>query len=303
MNLGVNVPNFGPGTNPQSLDRWAKTIDDLGFDLLVLSDHVAVTDDVAAKYPTPFFDPLVTIAWLAGRVSRVNFGTSVLVVPYRHPALLAQVALNLQELSGSRIVLGVGVGWSSQEFAALGLLYRQRGSVTDDYLAALRSLFSNDVASHNGPHIHFEGVHSSRTSTKLDAPQIWVGGNGHAALARAIKFGEAWHPLDLSLSEMKDAISYLEVLATSMEVSAPSFAPRIKLRITDRPLLEETRRVGTGTMEQLSHDLVELRNLKATTVVFDPYFGDPAETLHPDAMLRDLATVMDIASKIKDDAP
>ena len=95
MRLGVNVPNFGPGTSPDILQRWALTVEGLGFDLLMVSDHVVVTPDVAEQYPAPFYEPFTTLAWLAGLTRRVRLGTTVLIVPYRHPLLTARMAADL----------------------------------------------------------------------------------------------------------------------------------------------------------------------------------------------------------------
>jgi hypothetical protein len=93
--MGVNVPNFGPGTAPGLLRRWAQTVEGLGFDLLMISDHIAVTPDVAEQYPPPFYEPFTTLAWLAGITDRIQLGTTVLIVPYRHPLLVARMAANL----------------------------------------------------------------------------------------------------------------------------------------------------------------------------------------------------------------
>ena len=142
--MGVNVPNFGPGTAPGLLRRWAQTVEGLGFDLLMISDHIAVTPDVAEQYPPPFYEPFTTLAWLAGITDRIQLGTTVLIVPYRHPLLIARMAANLNDLSGGRLVLGVGVGWAVQEFDALGVPFRQRGKLTDDYLRAVRAAWEND---------------------------------------------------------------------------------------------------------------------------------------------------------------
>ena len=125
MRLGVNVPNFGPGTNPDVLRRWALTVEGLGFDLLMVSDHIAVTPDVAEQYPAPFYEPFTTLSWLAGLTRGIRLGTTVLIVPYRHPLLIARMAANLNDLSGGRLVLGVGVGWAREEFGALGVPFRE----------------------------------------------------------------------------------------------------------------------------------------------------------------------------------
>jgi alkanesulfonate monooxygenase SsuD/methylene tetrahydromethanopterin reductase-like flavin-dependent oxidoreductase (luciferase family) len=132
VELGVNVPNFGPGTNPGRLRDWARTVEGLGYDLLMVSDHVAITPDVEAQYPAPFYEPFTTLSWLGGVTDRIRLGTTVLIAPYRHPLLTARMAANLDQLSGGRLVLGVGVGWARQEFEALGADFDRRGDADRD---------------------------------------------------------------------------------------------------------------------------------------------------------------------------
>ncbi|NRQ36121.1 LLM class flavin-dependent oxidoreductase [Nonomuraea sp. NN258] len=165
MRLGVSVPNFGPGTDPDLLCRWAQVAEGLGFDVLMVSDHVVLTPEVAGRYPPPFFEPFTTLAWLAARTSRIRLGTSVLIVPYRHPLLVARMAANLQQLSGGRLVLGVGAGWARQEFDALGVPFERRGRVTDEHLRAMRAAWEDDDDNYRG------GC----------AIPFWVGGGSGAA--------------------------------------------------------------------------------------------------------------------------
>ncbi len=110
MHLGVNVPNYGPGTDPGVLREWARIVEGLGFDLLMVSDHVVVTPDVAVRYPEPFYEPFTALSWLAGITTRVRLGTTVVVLPYRHPLVVARMALNLHELSGAGSCSGSASG-------------------------------------------------------------------------------------------------------------------------------------------------------------------------------------------------
>ncbi|GGQ59231.1 hypothetical protein GCM10010216_21540 [Streptomyces flaveolus] len=138
MQLGVNVTNFGPGTDPGILREWARLAEGLGFGALMVSDHVAITPDVAERYPEPFYEPFTTLSWLAALTTTVRLGTTVLVLPYRHPLLVARMTANLHQLSGGRFVLGAGVGWARQEFEALGVPFTARGRLTDECLGILR---------------------------------------------------------------------------------------------------------------------------------------------------------------------
>lgn len=272
MQLGVNVPNFGPGTSPDVLRDWARTVEGLGFDLLMVSDHVAVTPDVAEQYPAPFYEPFTALAWLAGVTSRIRLGTTVLVLPYRHPLLVARMAANVNELSGGRFVLGVGVGWARQEYEALGVRFGDRGRLTDEGLRAVRAAW-RDEADYRAGRI-----------------PIWVGGHSDAALRRAVRLGDAWHGLRLTPAAFREALGRLEVIAAEEGKPLPALTPRVLLHVTPGEAGPE-RRLGEGTVEQVVGDLVELRSLGAEAVVLDPFVGDPQETVHPEVAWQALATV------------
>jgi alkanesulfonate monooxygenase SsuD/methylene tetrahydromethanopterin reductase-like flavin-dependent oxidoreductase (luciferase family) len=166
---------------------------------------------------------------------------------------------NLDELSGGRLVLGLGVGGARQEFEALGVPFTERGRLTDQYLAVLRQAW---------------GAESSIP--------IWVGGNSEAAIRRSVKFDAAWHPLGVTLPFLRDAVA---------RHSPSALAPRITLRLTSSPASDPERLAGTGSLEQVLDDLDQLRRLGADTVVLDPYHGDPEETRRPDTAWRALTTV------------
>ncbi|WP_027346841.1 LLM class flavin-dependent oxidoreductase [Hamadaea tsunoensis] len=255
MQLGVNVPNFGPGTDPGVLREWARVVEGLGFELLMMSDHVVVTPEVSQRYPEPFYEPFTALSWLAGQTTRVRLGTTVLVLPYRHPALVARMVTNLDQLSGGRFVLGAGIGWSQQEYAALGVPFAQRGRLTDAHLTVLRETVS---------------------------VPIWVGGNSDAAIRRAARFGDAWHPLRNTIGWLRAAVA---------EHAPAGFAPRIALRLTGEPADGADRLAGVGTIEQVLDDLEQLRLLGAETVVLDPYNGDPEETRRPEVAWQALTAL------------
>ena len=277
MRLGVNVPNFGPGTNPDVLRRWALTVEGLGFDLLMVSDHIAVTPDVAEQYPAPFYEPFTTLSWLAGLTRGIRLGTTVLIVPYRHPLLIARMAANLNDLSGGRLVLGVGVGWAREEFGALGVPFRDRGRLTDEHLLAIRAAWQDETDYRSG-HI-----------------PLWIGGNSDAALRRAVRLGDAWHPLRFTPGWMAEAAARLTACAADQGRPAPALMPRIALRLTGAPVTEGDRLAGHGTIDQIMADLGQLRSLGADTVVLDPFNGDHRETTQPERAWRTLATVAERA--------
>ncbi|GAB4105557.1 LLM class flavin-dependent oxidoreductase [Micromonospora taraxaci] len=282
MQIGVNVPNFAPGTDPQVLRQWAQTVEGLGFGLLMVSDHIAVTPDVAEQYPAPFYEPFTTLSWLAGVTHRVRLGTTVLIVPYRHPLLTARMAANLNRLSGGRLVLGVGVGWARQEFEALGVPYQRRGALTDEYLQAMRDAWRNT------------------DDYDTDPIPLWVGGNSDAGMRRAVRLGDAWHPLRLTPDKLTDAAGRLDVIAAELGLPKPALMPRIALQETREPVTDPGRLAGVGTIEQITADLDRIRLLGAETVVLDPFNDDLTEIRQPERAWRTLAAVAAYAKNQED---
>jgi alkanesulfonate monooxygenase SsuD/methylene tetrahydromethanopterin reductase-like flavin-dependent oxidoreductase (luciferase family) len=273
VQIGVNVPNFAPGTDPDVLRRWAQTVEGLGFDLLMVSDHIAVTPDVAERYPAPFYEPFTTLSWLAGVTHRVRLGTTVLIVPYRHPLLTARMAANLNRLSGGRLVLGVGVGWARQEFEALGVPFRRRGALTDEHLYAMRDAWRN------------------ADDYDTAAIPIWVGGNSDAGIRRAVLLGDAWHPLRVTPGWLADAAGRLKATADELRRPVPALIPRIKLRETREAVTAPDRLAGVGTIDQIIADINQIRLLGAETVVLDPFSGDLTEIRRPERAWQTLAAV------------
>ena len=280
MKFGVNLINFGPGVSPDSLLNWTQFAESVGFHIAMLSDHIAVTPDVQSRYPAPFYDPYTTLAWLAGQTKKINLGTTVIVVPYRSPILMARLGANIDQISNGRFIFGVGAGWAQQEFDALNIDFANRGSITDEYLAVIKTLWSNELASYSGQHIAFENLQSTPMPKQKPYPPIWVGGASSSALRRAVEFGDGWHPIRITVPWLRDVgIPALKATADQIGKQIPSVCPRLKLRITDRPVPENNRLAGVGTIDQIHTDLEALRNLGVEYVLFDTYADDPTETI------------------------
>ena len=288
MRVGVNLINFGPGASGSSLLQWAKIAEDIGYHSAMISDHVALTADVRIKYPEPFYDAFATLSWLAGQTRRIKIGTTVVVVPYRHPALLARLGANLDDLSGGRFILGVGVGGMPLEYAALGLAFHERGAIANEYLAAIEVLWTSETASFQGKHVAFTDIAGIR-SLQRPHPPIWVGGRSDAALRRAVRFGDAWHPNHISLEWLRTTgLPRLRTFAERAGRPVPALAPRIAMEVTDAALPEETRQVGQGRLDQVRRDVEALHALGATHVLLDRYTGDLEATRDHEAGWRTL---------------
>jgi probable F420-dependent oxidoreductase len=292
MRIGVNLLNFGPGVTPESLAGWTQLAETLGYHFVMISDHVAMTPDVVARYPAPFYDPFVTLAWLARETRRVELGTTVVILPYRHPLHTARLAANIDRLSGGRFIFGVGVGWARQEFEALGLPFERRGAMSSDYLAAIKTAWTSDPASHAGPFVTFRDVRTGPPPVRTPHPPIWVGGASDAAMRRAVRLGDAWHPIRIRVPWLRDTgLPRLREIADKERRPPPSLCPRIRLRITESALAEDGRIAGDGSLDQVRADLEALAALGASYVLLDTYTDDAEATRHHEPAWRMLATL------------
>ncbi|MEO8605944.1 MAG: LLM class F420-dependent oxidoreductase [bacterium] len=213
LRTGITLPNYGPLANAANLVRLAQRAEGLGFDSIWVADHLVVPVETASIYPfdaraaptaaqldglVEFYEPLITLAYLAAATTRLRLGVSVYVVPYRNPVVTAKLVATLDALSGGRVIFGAGVGWLREEFSAVGADARQRGRVTDEYLEVCRRLWRDAVASFDGAHYSLPPVRSGPKPVQRPWPPIWIGGNSAAARARAARLGDGWHLIDCS---------------------------------------------------------------------------------------------------------
>lgn len=184
------LPNYGEGSSPDGIRRYAEAAEELGFDSVWATEHIIVGPDGVDPYGR-VYDPLVTLAWIAGWTERIRLGTSIVLVPLHNPFHLAKEVATLQELSGGRVTLGVGMGWHRDEFDFMGVEFGGRGRRADEAIRAMRALWRGER--------EFEGrwwSFENATFGPLPSPppEIWVGGSSERALRRVRELGDVWHP-------------------------------------------------------------------------------------------------------------
>jgi probable F420-dependent oxidoreductase len=190
MHWGVILPNFGLDSNPQGIRRVAELAEELGFDSVWTTEHIIVGPDAIDPYGR-VYDPLVTLGWIAGWTERIGLGTSIILVPLHNPIHLAKEVATLQELSGGRFTLGVGMGWHRDEFEFMGVPFAGRGRRADEAIRLMRALWQGE-RDFKGK---FWSFHDATQEPHLDPPpEIWVGGASERAIRRALELGDAWHP-------------------------------------------------------------------------------------------------------------
>jgi probable F420-dependent oxidoreductase len=208
MDFGIHIGTRGCLTTRENIMSMASDAEAGGFAIIGVADHLIVPVHTDVRYPytadgiwpgaptAECFDAIATLTFLAGFTQQVKLLTSVLVVPHRPAVLTAKLLATADVLSGGRIIAGVGSGWMKEEFAALQTPpFEARGAVTDEYIRAWKSLWTDDRPAAHGTHVNFENVIFKPKPTSKPHPPIWVGGESAPALRRAATMGDGWYPV------------------------------------------------------------------------------------------------------------
>ena len=204
--FGVFLPVSGRAASRKTLMQAAQQAEAWGYDSVWAADRLVMPWKIATSYPyskeatfivppdRPFFDTLTCLAFLAGCTEKIQLGMSVMVLPYRHPLHWARIATTIDQLSSGRLILGVGVGWMEEEFAAMNAPFKDRGKVSDEQLTLLQQLWTEEHITFNGNYYNVNDIAFSPKPYQKPRLPIWVGGEGKAAQRRAGHFGDAWFP-------------------------------------------------------------------------------------------------------------
>jgi probable F420-dependent oxidoreductase len=192
MQLGIHLPHAGEQATPALIRRYAIRAEALGFADVWVSEHIIVPRKQFPRSPL-FYDPVVTLSWVAAVTQRVRLGTTVLVLPMRHPLPLAKELATLHNLSEGRLILGAGVGWLEPEFAALGVPFKERGRRMDEGIAMMRAVWTQDPVTFEARYIPATIVDMTMLPHPVSHIPLWFGGSSDAALKRTIRIGDGWH--------------------------------------------------------------------------------------------------------------
>jgi len=207
MKLGLYLRNMGPQSTTDTIVACARAAEQAGIDDLWVADHIAIPPDDAEGSGGRYLDPLATLAFLAGMTHRISLGTGVLVLPYRPPLATAKWIATIQELSGGRLLLGVGAGWMEAEFRAVGVPRDQRSKITDQTLAFLQQCFAHDEVEANGQHFLFR--------PRPARPRIFIGGAPPHALRRCAEYGDGWMPMGGDPAALRRFVDQLQQQMTT----------------------------------------------------------------------------------------
>jgi probable F420-dependent oxidoreductase len=221
MKLGIFGINTGPCADPETAARVAQAAEAAGFESVWTGEHVVLPDPQAPPSPAPpelpMLDPAVSLAFLAGRTRSLRLGTGIVILPQRNPLVLAKELASVDVVSNGRLIFGLGVGYLRPEFDALGIPFAGKGPRTDDYVRAIRALWTMDKPAYEGRYVRFGGVQAFPRPVQKPHPPIVVGGMSEGAFRRAVRLGNGWYGFALDLERTRRCVEGLREAAKRVE--------------------------------------------------------------------------------------
>ncbi|QLQ09759.1 MAG: TIGR03619 family F420-dependent LLM class oxidoreductase [Nocardioidaceae bacterium] len=280
MKYGVRLPHFRHIAADvqrvgQSIRTVAKAAEDLGFHSVWVADHVVVPADPTSKYGSVWTEALTTLSFAAGCTDRVRLGTSILVAPYRHPLLAAKMLASLDALSAGRLDLGLAVGHLESEFEALGLdTFAKRGQITDEYIQAMKMLWSGEGTRYDGELIQVDIEKFYFEPRPLQQPMpLWIGGNSNRAARRLAEHGDYWQLVRPTVAQVADRSAELTRQCDKIgrDRSNVSVAVEHPMQIAAAPSVEELPLIGP--VEHIIEQIRAYADLGAVHLTMDLFYG------------------------------
>jgi probable F420-dependent oxidoreductase len=256
IKVGLHALGIGNGARPEVISAVANAADARGFATLWCGEHVVMVDKPRSRYPyaadgtiavppdADWLDPMLGLSFIAAHTRRITLATGILLLPEHNPLIVAKQAATLDVLSGGRFTLGVGVGWSQEEFEALGVPFARRGARTSEYIAAMRRAWASDVASFFGEFVRFDAVRIYPKPLRGRKIPVIIGGTTDAALRRVAMIGDGWYGFNLPAGEVQDRVSTLAAYCRERGRDPGSMAVAVALSDGGPELLPELAAAG-----------------------------------------------------------
>ena len=301
MQIGFNLPVSGPMASAEVIANIAQLGESLGFDYLTLTDHIALPDTSTPGYPYSttgeFYTPdpghrveqLTTAAWVAAKTSTIRIVLAVMVVPHRPAVVTAKMLATIDVLSGGRLVVGIGAGWLKLELDAVSTTpFAERGAVTDEYLDAMRVIWTEERPVFHGKYVHIDGLLADPKPLQKPHPPIWVGGESGPSMRRAARIGDAWYPIGSNNAHLLDTLPRLTAgiarireltRAVGRHPAAMGVVYRVKRHGQPAPLATDgCRKLFTGSVADTIEDIAAVREIGVTALDFDFEGRDAAKS-------------------------
>jgi probable F420-dependent oxidoreductase len=277
MQFGLSLPHFRRVASPEAIRCVAQRAEQLGYDGIWVSDHIVIPESAVERFGSVFYEPLTVLGFAAACTSRIRLGTTVIILPYRNPVVTAKVLATLDVLSGGRVTAGMAVGWTEDEFKALGVPFKERGALSDEYIAACKTLWTEPRPAFHGHYVRFADIACEPKPVQKPHIPIWIGGNSRRAIRRAVALGDGWHPTRPLVDDVKAGMAYLrEVCAQrGRDPRSLTIAVRQPLKFYDGPEAAVKRRPLLGSAQQIIDDLGRYRDAGVHYVVLDTFYSAP----------------------------
>jgi probable F420-dependent oxidoreductase len=295
MRIGFNLPQIGPAAGPKAIVQAAQRAETLGYDSVWVTERLLYPVNPQTPYPvTPdgslpepykhVLDPLEVLTFAGAQTRRIHLGTSVLDIPYYNPVMLARRLTTLDVLSGGRLRVGLGLGWSKDEFDTMGASLSQRGHRADEFLRVLKAIWTTDPVEFHGDYYQIPRSIVGPKPVQKPHPPIYLAAYAPGALKRAATLANGWNPAGLSVEQMAPMAAQLREMAKAAGRDPMSLEVivRANLHITPLPLGGD-RWIFTGSFDQIQADIERVRAFGADELFFDPTFSPGVTT--PDSFM------------------
>jgi probable F420-dependent oxidoreductase len=274
MKIGITVPNNWGVEDVQDVVALGQQAEQLGFDSLWTMDHLLNVGFVRDRLDNkPYFHPLGILSFLAARTTTIMLGTSVIVLPYHNPIELAKYAATLDQLSGGRLILGVGAGGTREESDALGLDFHRRGAIANEMMRLMRELWTSDMPAFSGANWRFDNLRFSPKPVQRPLP-MWVGGASPGALKRAATLGDGWHPSGISAENYRAGAQQIKAMAVTAGRDPGQIYLSVRANIRLSPPAGATPSPFDGSSEDIVNAIVDYARVGVEHVVLAPDSGN-----------------------------
>jgi probable F420-dependent oxidoreductase len=307
MNIGFSLPNIGPIATAESVTKIAQRAEHLGYSSLWTIERLLYPLKPQRPYPgTPdgslpevyrhTLDPLDSLTFIAGQTKKIRLGTSVLDMPYYNPVMLARRLTTIDILSGGRLCVGLGLGWSKDEMDATGSDITKRGAMADEFLPLLKVIWTTNPVEFRGKFFTVPKSYIDAKPVQKPHPPIYMGAFVPAALKRLAKLADGWNPVFLPVPAMTGMFGSIKQMAkeAGRDPSAISMVVHAGLGLTEKAL-DKDRPIFSGSLEQIAEDVRDCAKIGASEIFFDPAFAPGGQSLdHWLALLEQLRGMMNV---------
>ena len=253
----------------------------LGFDSVWASDHVIMPNSMKKNFSSIFYDPFVLLTAIASKTREIKIGTSVIVLPYRNPIVVAKMISTLDVLSQGRVIFGVASGWLKEEFDVLNVDLKKRGKITNEYLQAILELWQSDSPNFSGDFVNFSDIDFFPKPYNDRLPEVWIGGSSKYAVDRALRLASGWQPTWVSPNDFSELKESLVSNAGDMEVDLRDFTLCVRNRIkitNDKDVEGNPVYMFSGNIDDILMEVEAFRTVGVDYIVFDPETDSDSET-------------------------